>query len=319
MTGGMLTDATVLFDGMGEYPMQMFVCSSTLIAPDVVLLAAHCLDEMPLTYGMGEVLEQEVVWSRLADFSDYDGQNTGVPWPEDAVVAADWVVHPSFDLTAMTVGLAENYDIALLFLEEAVLDVPHAYLPTPAESEQIVEGAMVNVVGWGQQVATSGQQAPPAGSYLYKIMGESDIADINGFEMQIGSTTEGVRKCHGDSGGPTFLDITTDTPESMRLIGVTSHAYDETDCELRGGVDTRVDHYLAWIEEEMSSRCEDGTRVWCEEIGIVQAPVESATGDVDDVEEKGFLGCSTVATSSGMLWLVPLIGVALTRRKEFAL
>ena len=34
MTGGMLMDATVTFGASGGYDMRMFVCSSTLIAPD---------------------------------------------------------------------------------------------------------------------------------------------------------------------------------------------------------------------------------------------------------------------------------------------
>ena len=40
MAGGMLMDATLNFGGAGGYDVRMFVCSSTLIAPDVVLLAA---------------------------------------------------------------------------------------------------------------------------------------------------------------------------------------------------------------------------------------------------------------------------------------
>ena len=52
MTGGMLMDATLNFGGAGGYDMRMFVCSSTLIAPDVVLLAAHCIDPAAMTYGM---------------------------------------------------------------------------------------------------------------------------------------------------------------------------------------------------------------------------------------------------------------------------
>jgi len=55
----------------------------------------------------------------------------------------------------------------------------------------------------------------------------------------------------------------------VRVIGVTSHAYDWTDCREKGGVDTRVDYYLDWIDDEMRTRCESDERVWCDEEGII--------------------------------------------------
>ena len=58
--------------------------------------------------------------------------------------------------------------------------------------------------------------------------------------MQIGSGSETSRKCHGDSGGPTYMDVTTTSDVKQRVIGVTSHAYDESDCA-KGGIDTRID------------------------------------------------------------------------------
>ena len=48
MTGGMMMDADLSFGG-SPMNVRMFVCSSTLIAPDVVLLAAHCLDDYALS------------------------------------------------------------------------------------------------------------------------------------------------------------------------------------------------------------------------------------------------------------------------------
>ena len=42
-SGGLLA-GTVLEFGGSEYELKMLMCSSTLIAPDVVLTAAHCID-----------------------------------------------------------------------------------------------------------------------------------------------------------------------------------------------------------------------------------------------------------------------------------
>ena len=306
MTGGMLMDATINFGTGGGYDIRNFVCSSTLIAPDVVLLAAHCVDPFAMTFGIGEMESVEVRWSREADLSAHDGSQIA-DWPSDSVVAADWVMHPDWDMTALETGLQENNDIALLFLEEPILDTPHAYLITAQESDQIVVDAEVEVVGWGQQIATGFGESPPPESYGHKRMGTSFINELAEFEMQIGAVEDDVRKCHGDSGGPTFLFVDSDSEEKMRLIGVTSHAYDESDCASTGGVDTRVGPYLEWIEAELVSRCEDGSRAWCDEEGIVEAPLP-ASSDSDPADDDGVGGCacSGASSTSGMSLLVGL-------------
>lgn len=332
MTGGMLMDAHLDLGSYGEYDLRMFVCSSTLIAPDVVLLASHCLDEVSFTQGLrGASLEiNEIRWTRQADLSALDGSSRRTPdWPEDSVVAADWTEHPDFDLLSMSLPLAENNDVALLFLSEPVLDVPFAYLPTEAESDQIEEGALVNVVGWGQTVATDAMEQPPEGTYAYKQMGESVIGALNDYEFQVGPEEDDVRKCHGDSGGPTFMDIDTDSSEKMRIIGVTSHSYDRTDCDSKGGVDTRLMHYRDWIDAELTQRCEDGSRAWCDELGLPTPPIPEPdpidagddTGGGSGGEEEGGKGgcaCSSGPTPASP-WSLGLLGLlsalALRRRR----
>jgi len=307
MTGGMLMDA-YMDSPFGSGNIRTFVCSSTLIAPDVVLLAAHCLDGDAFTMGMGSVTFNEVGWSRQADLTSIDGNSANPEWPEDTVFAVDWVTHPDFDLNGMGMGLSENSDIALLFLEEPVLDVPYAYLPSVDEAAQITQDAEVTVVGWGQQSATSGFQAPPAGTYAIKQIGTSYLAEVAEYEMQVGLVESDVRKCHGDSGGPTFMEIETKTETKTRLIGVTSHAYDDSDCNETGGVDTRVDHYLDWIDAEMRARCEDGTRSWCDEPGIIVTPKK---------EKGGGCGCAVAPVpATGGAWALGLLAIAGLRRRR---
>jgi hypothetical protein len=317
MTGGILMEATITFGTAGGYDLRNFVCSSTLIAPDVVMLAAHCVDPYAMTFGIGEMDNVEVRWSREADLSAHDGSQIA-EWPSDSVVAADWVMHPDWDMTALETGLHENNDIALVFLEEPVLDTPHAYLITAQESDQIVVDAAVEVVGWGQQIATGFGETPPPDSYGHKRMGTSFINELAEFEMQVGAVEDDVRKCHGDSGGPTFLFVDSESEEKMRLIGVTSHAYDESDCASTGGVDTRVDAYLDWIEEELVSRCEDGSRAWCDEVGIVEAPLPaSSDSDPADDDGRGGCACSSTSSTSGMslLAVLGLLGLMGGRRR----
>jgi hypothetical protein len=294
-----------------------------LIAPDVVLLAAHCLDPDTLTYGYGSLEDEEIRWTRQADLSAWTGEQI-VDWPADAVPAWDWVYHEQFDVFSMSMGLAHNYDVGLLFLNTALTGVPLAVLPTTDDVAQIAQGAAVEIVGWGQQTADVN---PPAGTYGYKQMAESFINELAEWEFQVGASREDARKCHGDSGGPTFLQVTTGSTDPWRQVGVTSHAYDASDCRRTGGVDTRVDAYLDWIDQELRARCQDGTRVWCEEEGIPAAPLPEPEdtgdtagdedGDGEDEDGDGGCGCTgRAAAPLGLLALAPPAGAALLLRRR---
>ena len=310
--GGMLAGASVSFGG-NSFDFKMLMCSATLIAPDVVMLAAHCIDFEYMGEMSGIQLDEvDLAFSREADLSGFAGM-PGTEWPEDAAFVWDTATHPGWAMSQLQVGLSENDDIALMFLDEPLFDVEPAVLPTAAEASSIVEGAVVDVVGWGQQTS---DQTPPAGTVGFKIAGESEIVEVSPYEFKVGELQDDVRKCHGDSGGPTYLDV--GGIDGVRVVGVTSHAYDLTDCRETGGVDTRVDYYLDWIDAEMRSRCEDGTRSWCEVDGILPpgfSPGESVFGEDDDEVS----GCScTAAPSTGTLgwWGLLSLGVVMVSRRR---
>lgn len=308
MTGGMLITGEIW-----GYPMNMFVCSSTLIAPDAVILAAHCLDMDTLAFGM-EIDNLHVYWTRQADLSEWDGTNENPVLPADAIEAVDWVIHEEFDIQSMQLGLGHNKDIAMLFLSEPVLDIKPAYLPTVDENQEIQMGDLVSVVGWGQQIATGQQQSPPPGSYSYKQQGDSFISEIMAFEFKVGEEQDDVRKCHGDSGGPTFWE----SNDGMRLIGVTSHAYDNTDCFETGGVDTRIGYYFDWIEEQMVSRCESGIRTWCDVPGILEPMYfEKLEAEEEEEEKAGLFGCSSTPGNILDYWMIAgVAGLVMIRRRK---
>jgi len=315
-TGGMLAGAVIEW-GSASFDMKMFMCSSTLIAPDVVLLAAHCVDYSYYEEMAGmDLSDAEQVFSRQADLTEWDGSQPGIDWPSDAVFAWEAVSHPDFNMESMQVGLSENSDIALLFLEEAILDVEPAILLQPDEFDQLTEGINVEVVGWGQQTAS---QQPPPGTVMIKQQGESFIAELSDHEFQVGLEEDDVRKCHGDSGGPSFMRVAGGGVTDMRIIGVTSHAYDMSDCNETGGVDTRIDYYWDWIDDEMRARCEDGTRVWCDQEGIVDASgVGGGPSDFDDDGETKIIGCgcATGGSPAGFGLLVLTLLAIMTRRGE---
>ena len=75
-------------------------------------------------------------WTRQSDLTDWDGTQQAPPLPDDAIPVTEWILHEGFDINALQMGLAENADIALLFLSEPVLDIKPAYLPTPEENKR---------------------------------------------------------------------------------------------------------------------------------------------------------------------------------------
>ena len=131
------------------------VCSSTLIAPDVVLIAAHCVDTDAISFGF-PIDDLKMWWTRQADLSDWDGTQQGPTLPVDAIEAVEWIPHEEFDLNSLELGLQENFELALIFLSEPGLDISPASLPT---EEEDVTGRIV--AGCQQQVATNQQDAPP--------------------------------------------------------------------------------------------------------------------------------------------------------------
>jgi hypothetical protein len=287
-TGALLLRANLF--GMSFTTMA---CSSSLIAPDTVLIAAHCVDPTVYSQQGIDISTAELYWSREP--------NPGMmidTLPADAVRVSHRVLHESFDVMSLSMGVAVNNDIGLLFLESALTEVPLAVLPTAEEAAHIVEGAPVAVVGWGQ--TTTSQDS--AGS---KVYGTSHIAELGSHELKIGELETDVRKCHGDSGGPSFLEIETDSLDTWRQIGVTSHAYDLTDCDATGGVDTRIDPFLPWLDAQMSAACADGRRVWCDTPGVLPAAYP----------EEEAVACGCAASDSGsLMWLGLAIPLFLRRR-----
>lgn len=267
-----LVDATMTFGSFGSQQMRVVMCTGTLIAPDTVLTAAHCTDPTLLTQGFGEVTAATYYVSGMADLSALAGTSQTVPeLPADAIEVADRVRHPEFSIdNFQTVDGPGNFkDIALMFLSAPMPRVP-MHVVGDMEAAAIMQvSTALTVVGWGQQQPGGGPfEPPPAGSVGIKVCAESFLNEVGTFEFQVGGDSSTARKCHGDSGGPSYAVVpgTSD----VRVVGVTSHAYDNTDCA-KGGVDTRVDVWRSWLDAEMTARCTGGTRVWCGAPGIPPA------------------------------------------------
>lgn len=290
--------------------IKTFTCTGTLIAPDVVMTAAHCVDMSLFTLGVGHVRRQKYAITFEADLTALSAQTTTM-FPADAIFATRWVPHPKYSLTRMGTepGPGDYCDIALLFLERPVMHVQPALVITADEASQLQVGRVVEISGWGM---TSPQANGGAGR---KVCATSFIAELGTSEMQIGREANTARKCHGDSGGPSYLNVDTPHDVKQRVVGVTSHGYDARNCNY-GGLDTRVDVYREWLEAELERGCRSGRRSWCAVPGLITPDLldDGKTLPLDDgLGGDAERGCGCDAASTGLLALV--VAMLLSRRR----
>ena len=291
---------TIDFQG-SSFDLKMLMCSATLIAPDVVMIAAHCIDFEYFEQMAGMQFEDVdlVFLERLTQPLRHAG-------PELAIgrgLAWDSATHLEWAMSGLQMGLAENDDIALLFLDEPIFDVEPAVLPTAEEADAIVEGAIVDIVGWGQQTSTrrhlparlgsrsrdrarSPRSRPTSSRWSSKVMCASAMAT--------------------PAGRPTSTSAAAMARDHRRHLSRLRH--DRLSRDRRGGHPGRL--YLDWIDAEMRSRCEDGTRSWCETDGIIPGFSRMRWPLTRTTTRSADAGTSAPPRSLGM------VGVGLPRCRE---
>jgi secreted trypsin-like serine protease len=234
----------VIADGW-QLAGEFYICSGALIAPDVVLTASHCLtDEVRFAGTIGE--HRFTLATDVNEIIDVDLMTIG---------SVGRLQHPK-------VGWRFE-DIGLLFLERPIEDVEPFAFAQPDDGAMFDRGTNVTIVGYGRIDGDTWSAG-------VRHHAETFISAVTDREIMIGTSTS-ARKCFGDSGGPTLLDIRG----RPTIIGITSHASfsDDGTCN-RQGFDVRVDYYSKWIQKELDEACTEGLRVTCPKA----APVEMETG-----------------------------------------
>jgi trypsin len=172
-------------------------CGGSVIAEDVVLTAAHCVEE--------SVAEDLVVFSGAIDLESGDVVETAVV---DLHVAEDF-----------NDPIAMANDWALLKLAEPVDVEPIALSTEPAEFE------LLETAGWGD----TGEGFPTTAQWVeVPFVSDADCEaaypdEVDAASMLCAGDLEngGVDSCQGDSGGP----IMSPAGEDQVLVGVVSWGY----------------------------------------------------------------------------------------------
>jgi len=214
---------------MGEVGGQrQSFCSGTLIAPRVVLTAAHCIE----AFDQQQLKQAKLVWRM--DIPTSTGTYRSVYSEIDRTESK---MHPQYKK-----GQGTNivHDVGVIVLKTAVFEVT----PLPF-NEKIMDatwkGNKILFMGYG---LLDGVRQTPAKDKWSTIMPVTEIAQYRGSPKPntFGYEGKNTSVCRGDSGGPAFYKING----KMTVIGVTSHG---TDPRCRGtSFSFRTDPYVAWIK-----------------------------------------------------------------------
>jgi MYXO-CTERM domain-containing protein len=255
-------------------------CTGTLIRPDVVLTAAHCLD-----FGGGGVPGFTLDDDALSSPTVVDGDHL--------------VIHPMYGTEPEIHALGQFWDIGILWLAQPIDGVQPLDMATPAEAATFTEGMEVAIVGYGATDAQGGGGGTKEDAITHVIA-------WNDSEVQIGDGSD-PQNCYGDSGGPAIADF----GNGLRTFGVVSRGASEPeDCE-HGGIDTRVDYYRDWVLDQLGE-------VDSPDAGV--GPDASTGADAGDpAVDGGDAGCCSSggdrAAGSALLALA-ILGTGRRRRRE---
>jgi hypothetical protein len=216
-SAGVARHLVMIVGGRGNF------CTGAVIARDVVLTAAHCVQPG-------------------SDYKLIEFDSLRQPSFRDVALV---VPHPQFELKAMLAHRV-SADVALLKL---ATPIGPAYMPAPlmGERKPIAPGEKFLLAGYGVSVRGDGRSGGTARAATLAATGQPGSLQLRLVDPVTKGERPGIGACTGDSGAPVFQELAG----RLFLLGVVSWSTGPNSSAGCGGLTgvTPLARYRQWIEE----------------------------------------------------------------------
>ena len=206
-------------DSDGTYPEDRWRCTGTLVAPTIIITAAHCteapVDTVYYSFDwqgpLGEPDAKPGIPADLADDPGWTLGGTNADGSQNIFTDPDW----SGDLQLQSLD-----DIGIIVLDEPVTGIEPAEIAPINYLDGTPRGTLFTVAGYGVRYGKpeSGPQKPIDTADRERRFTVAPLSNLTSDTIMLATNPKDKRggggTCFGDSGGPVFLN--------GYLVGVTS-------------------------------------------------------------------------------------------------